>query len=88
MSFKLPDGVGYDDLAKVTISFGKATHVASPWIEGITLCGWKWWFHCDLGTDHYCEKCQAKLVKIKAENATTPPPPAGRSSPSPEPPRP
>lgn len=68
-AFVLPDGVAYEDLRKVTVSSGSATHIASPWSKGVTLCGRKYWFDCVIGTDHYCALCQQKLAKIKAANA-------------------
>ena len=61
----MAEAISLDELAKVTISPGKATHVQDPWRHGLTLCGFRWWFHCDLGTDHYCQKCQAKLARLK-----------------------
>lgn len=69
VSFVLPHGVEYEDLQKVSVTKGKATHVASPWVEGFTLCGLRWWFDVQLGGDHYCQRCQAKLSKIKKANA-------------------
>jgi hypothetical protein len=66
--FVLPKGVAFDDLRKVTVWAGGATHVTSPWYDGATLCGRRWWFECNLGTYHYCRLCQAKLAKIRKAN--------------------
>jgi hypothetical protein len=55
---------------KVTVSLRRATHVTEHGEPGTkTLCGRAWWFECDLGTDHYCEPCQAKLFLILSQNA-------------------
>lgn len=67
-SLILPTGIQYEDLHKVTVRINGATHVASPWLVGFTLCGLKWWYQCDLGSDYYCRRCQVKLSKIKAAN--------------------
>lgn len=71
--FVLPAGVEFEDLRKVTVRLGGATHVAAPWywLENFTLCGQRWWFECALGTYHYCRKCQAKLSKIRQANPPT-----------------
>jgi hypothetical protein len=53
-----------DCLRKVTVVKGGATHVTDPARTGRTLCGIRWWFNCDLGTEHYCQNCQASLAKI------------------------
>ena len=48
---------------KVTVSPGKATHVAKGRSRK-TLCGRRWYYLCDHGTDHYCVTCQIKLAEV------------------------
>ncbi len=61
-----------DYLHKVTCSAGKSTHVTSPTRDGYTLCGRRWWFECNQGTDWYCVICQGKLAKILSESPEIP----------------
>lgn len=50
------------DLFKVTVRKNGATHVNNPHDSGKTLCGRRWHFHCDHGTDSYCRRCQEVLA--------------------------
>ena len=54
-----------DDLSKVGVRPGGMTHVENPGRHGWTLCGRRWWFSLDLGSDTYCCSCQANLAKLK-----------------------
>ncbi len=69
-NFKLPEGVKYEDMDGVAISPGPRahTHITSPWIPRLTLCGLRWRYHREMGTDVFCEKCQAKVRKIEEAN--------------------
>ncbi len=67
---------------KVTVRQGGATHVAAIQSEpgDKTLCGRKWWFTCDLGTDYYCQHCQVRLGRVLyGDNLATPPTPSTAS---------
>jgi hypothetical protein len=65
-----------DRLNKVTVRIGGATHVTHPNRSGYTLCGRRWWFECNIGTDYYCETCQIALSRIYSPNAPAQRPPA------------
>jgi hypothetical protein len=54
-----------DRLNKVTVRIGGATHVTDPNRSAYTLCGRRWWFECNIGTDYYCEPCQIALSRIQ-----------------------